>query len=373
MNPPMPSLLLPERPLRKWRWFLPAAAALALHLLLLLALDHGVGLPGFAKPADDLHALPPSPTQVSLAPAKAAAKINAAGAAPKPATTPRKPRTDSTPALPVAASDDMAPPAEILDSPLNAPSSAPVPVAATVPLAPADVVPEPAVVAADAITYRFSMPPPVTLKYDVQHANADGQNTYGHGTISWQVNGERYVIEGDAGILFISALRFGSEGTLDSQGIAPERYREKRFRKAETNTHFNRERALISFSASEINYPRNGGEQDRASVIWQLAGIGRGDSEKITVGAEIPLFVAGVRDADIWTMRVIAEETIDTGAGKIRSWHFLRKPRAGSFEQTIDLWLAPELDWYPVRLRQTDANGAWLDMTMTGMRRAANQ
>lgn len=240
------------------------------------------------------------------------------------------------------------------------------------PVAAAETRREPPAIEPDAASYRFSTPPSVTLKYDVQHANAEGQKTYGHGTIRWQVDGERYVIEGDAGVLFISALSFSSSGMIDSQGVAPELYREKRFRKSEINTHFNRERNQISFSASEKSYPRAGGEQDRASIIWQLAGIGRGDSEKITVGAEIPLFVAGIRDGEIWTMRVIAEEEIDTGTGKLRSWHFLRTPKPGSFEQTLDLWLAPQLDWYPVRLRQTEANGAWLDMSMTSLQRASD-
>ena len=348
----------PDRPVRKWRWLVPGAVALALHLLLMLAIERGIGLAGFPRNDENLHA---SPTVVSLMPARQAPP---APSEPKPVPPQRRLRAATPSALPVQPAESMVAPAEIL--------SMPAPVAAVLPVAADEARQEPPPIQPDAASYRFSTPPSVTLKYDVQHANAEGQKTYGHGSISWQVDGERYVIEGDAGVLFISALSFSSTGMIDGQGVAPELYREKRFRKSEINTHFNRERNQISFSASEKNYPRAGGEQDRASVIWQLAGIGRGDSEKITVGAEIPVFVAGIRDGEIWTMRVIAEEEIDTGAGKLRSWHFLRTPRPGTFEQTLDLWLAPQLDWYPVRLRQTEANGAWLDMSMTSLRRASN-
>ena len=345
-------------PVRKWRWVVPGAMALALHLLLLLAFDRGMAYPGFARHNENLHT---SPIMVSLVSTRAANNAVPPQATPEPAETRRKSRTATAAVMPLQPAESMVAPTEIIAMP--APAAA-VPVA--------DTRQEPDVIEPDASGYRFSTPPSVTLKYDVQHANAAGQKTYGHGAISWQVDGERYVIEGDAGVLFIRALSFSSSGTIDSQGVAPELYREKRFRKSEINTHFNRERNQISFSASEKSYPRVGGEQDRASIIWQLAGIGRGDSEKISIGAEIPLFVAGIRDGEIWTMRVIAEEEIATGAGKLRSWHFLRMPRPGTFEPMLDLWLAPELDWYPVRLRQTEANGAWLDMSMTGLRRASD-
>jgi len=215
--------------------------------------------------------------------------------------------------------------------------------------------------------FRVSPPPPVTLKYDVEKIAVDGQNMSGRGSISWRVQDGRYTINGDAGILFISALRFKSEGEIDAYGVAPEIYREKRFRKSETNTHFRRGAKLISFSASELNYPRKGGEQDRASIIWQLAGIGRGDSSKIVEGAEIDIFVAGVRDGEIWPIRVLGQEQVDIGPGKTRVWHLVRAPKAGSYDQKLDIWLAPDLDWYPVKLRYTETNGDYLDLSLSSL------
>jgi hypothetical protein len=202
------------------------------------------------------------------------------------------------------------------------------------------------------------------MKYDVQKISADGQNIYGSGSISWRTDGHRYAIAGEAGILFITALSFNSSGEVDEGGIAPELYTEKRFRKSATNTHFNRARNRISFSSSEQSYPRQGGEQDRASIVWQLAGIARGDSDKIVAGAHIDLFVAGIRDGEIWPIQVLGQEDIELGSGRTAAWHLVRVPKPGSFDQKIDIWLAPTEDWTPVRLRQTDANGDYLEMTM---------
>lgn len=217
-----------------------------------------------------------------------------------------------------------------------------------------------------AARYKVDPPPSVELKYDVV-ALQKGRNVYGRGKITWQAEGNSYTVTGEAGILFISVLDFKSEGMIDEFGVAPVIYSEKRFRKPETNTHFHRERNTISFSASTAAYPRKGGEQDRASIIWQLAGIGRGDSQAFVPEAEINVFVAGVRDAETWRIRVIGEEEVEVGTGKINAWHVVRIPRPGSYDQKLDIWLAPRQEWYPVKLRYTETNGDFLDMSLSNL------
>lgn len=217
------------------------------------------------------------------------------------------------------------------------------------------------------VHYKIDPAPSAELKYDVQ-ALREGQTVYGSGKIHWQTDGGMYSVTGEASVLFFTVLQFRSEGALDGFGVAPVIYSEKRFRKSETNTHFNHdERNSISFSASTASYPRSGGEQDRASIIWQLAGIGRGDSEKFIPGAEIDLFVAGVRDAETWRIRVLGLEDIEVGTGKAIAWHVVRAPRAGSYDQQLDIWLAPQQQWYPVKLRYTETNGDYLDMSLSNL------
>lgn len=218
-----------------------------------------------------------------------------------------------------------------------------------------------------AVSYKIDLPPSADLKYDVQKISKEGAPMYGSGTISWHTDGRKYTVDGDFGVLFITALRFQSTGTIEDIGIAPELYSEKRFRKAETNTHFHRERNTISFSSSTLSYPRTGGEQDRASIVWQLAGIGRGDSGKFVAGSSIDLFVAGTRNAETWQILIIGQEDITIDGVSTRAWHVARAPRVGSHEQKLDIWLAPDQNWYPIRLRYTETNGDYLDMTLTSL------
>jgi hypothetical protein len=142
-------------------------------------------------------------------------------------------------------------------------------------------------------------------------------------------------------------------------------YTETRFRKSATNTHFRQDPDIISFSASTTNYPRPAGAQDRASVMWQLAAIGNGDPGQFVPGAEIDVFVAGVRDAETWRIQVIDLEQITVGTGTLSAWHVSRAPRAGSYEQKIDIWLSPGHHWYPVKIRYTEANSDTLDLSLS--------
>ena len=193
----------------------------------------------------------------------------------------------------------------------------------------------------------------------------EGREFYGHGTITWRFNGSQYAIDGEAGILFFSLLNFSSRGRADEFGIAPVQYTEKRIRRTQTETLFNREIRQISFTASGKTHPLQGGEQDRASLIWQLAGIGRGDPASFAPDAKFPLFVAGVRNGAVWDMRVIGEEEVEVGLGRLRAWHVRRAPIPGDKDQTIDIWLAPSHHWYPVRIRYTEANGEYLTLSLS--------
>lgn len=220
---------------------------------------------------------------------------------------------------------------------------------------------------ANSTSYSIDLPPSADLKYDVQKTPKDGAPMYGSGTIKWQTDGSTYSVNGDFGVLFITALHFQSSGSINDSGIVPELYSEKRFRKPQTNTHFHRERNTISFSSSTLSYPRTGGEQDRASIMWQLAGIGRGDSGKFVAGSSIDLFVAGTRNAETWKILIIGQEEITIDGVITQTWHVVRAPRNDTHDQRLDIWLAPDRHWYPVRLRYTESNGDFLDMTLTGL------
>jgi len=320
-------------------------------------------LPPVAKPLLAPKAVKPKPAPATRKPAKVASR-----AQPQKAPEPQVPDTPIRETItPITASDTSNSLEPATPSPGPGPdiattgdntSSAPPQTASAPEAKPAEPT---------AVHYETKPPPSVELKYDVKALNK-GQTYYGSGKITWQTDGSSYTINGEAGALFISALDFKSEGEINDFGVAPVLYTEKKFRKSATNTHFHRERNTITFSASTNSYPRTGGEQDRASIVWELASIGRGDAEKMVPGGVIDLFVAGDRDAETWRFQILGQEEITVGTGTVATWHLARKPQQGSYDKRLDIWLAPQQQWYPVKLRYTENNGDYLDMSLSKLK-----
>jgi hypothetical protein len=204
------------------------------------------------------------------------------------------------------------------------------------------------------IKRAFSLPPPADLVYTIK-ARQKGLSINGDATVQWRQGDGKYSIatESHAGI-FGKILDSRSEGAVDSYGLAPSSFNEKRFRKEPTTATFKRDAKTITFSKGEESYPIKGGEQDRTSAPWQLAAIARSAPDKFTPGSEWAFFVAGRRDAEPWVFKVVRHEPVQTGVGEVEAVHFTKSPPRSDQGQQVDLWLAPSLDWYPVRIRFDD-------------------
>ncbi|WDZ95550.1 DUF3108 domain-containing protein [Herbaspirillum sp. WKF16] len=223
--------------------------------------------------------------------------------------------------------------------------------------------------------YDTNPPPSARLGYDAQSTRDGLPNPYrGTTTLDWKNDGRNYHLEVITKALWITWANFSSRGAIDAFGVSPELYTEQTGRRAATNTHFQRERKLISFSASTETYPRRGGEQDRASVLLQLAAIGRGDATRFQPGSVIDLFVAGARDGEVWRIQVLGEEQIRLPIGELRAWHVARMPTPGTYDKRIDIWLAPQHEWYPARVLYTDLrrDGEVVDLKLSEIERPAS-
>ena len=202
----------------------------------------------------------------------------------------------------------------------------------------------------------FKLAPSADLNYAIE-ARQHGFALAGDALISWRAGDGTYSVQADTKSALLGKLvESHSEGTVDKFGLAPAQFTEKKFRKGATTATFNREAKTISFNEGQQTYPIAGGEEDRASAAWQLTGLARANPDKFVAGSEWTFFVVGPRDGDPWTFKVIKREKVDLGGtlGEVDALHILRAPPSGDKGQALDLWLAPSLDWYPVRLRFTD-------------------
>jgi hypothetical protein len=208
------------------------------------------------------------------------------------------------------------------------------------------------------------VPPSADLSYKID-ARKKGISLGGEAQVSWRVSNGAYSASSTARATFLGKILDNrTEGAIDAFGLAPSVFHEKRFRKDATTATFDRAARIITFNDGKMNYPLLGGEQDRASAQWQLAAVARAAPDKFVPGSEWKFFVAGRRDAEVWTFRVQARENIMTGMGSMATVHFVKVPAPESTGQHIDLWLAPGHEWYPVKLRFSEEDGEFVQQTI---------
>lgn len=226
-------------------------------------------------------------------------------------------------------------------------------------------------------SYAVRAPESVHISMALVRTKLDFSQSYGVGSISWDVNNGKYSMRIEAGIdmliTSINLYQLTSEGSLGAFGIAPDTSTETRRTRASTATHFHQEEKTISFSSSNKIVAMDNGAQDKASFLMQLAAIGYADERQFFPGQEIAMQVAEERDATPFQFLVLAKEEITSKLGKIMAWHLVRAPRPGSYNSQLDIWLAPELGWYPIQIRNTESNGIVTVQTATKIMQKTHQ
>lgn len=218
--------------------------------------------------------------------------------------------------------------------------------------------------------HKFNLPPSADLNYAIR-AQQSGLQLSGNAVLKWNVGDNTYHIEAETRAMLVGKiLDSTSDGSIDDFGLAPTVFAEKRFHKDPTTTAFNRDNKLISFSTNGDTYPIMGGEQDRTSAIWQLIAVARGAHSKFKEDSEWEFFVAGQHDAEEWSFKVERMESIRTPMGNMNAMHIVKAPPPNSKGQMVDIWLAPSLEWYPVRLRFTEQNGDYVEQTLEAVNKA---
>ena len=215
-----------------------------------------------------------------------------------------------------------------------------------------------------AIKRKFELPPSADLHYELQ-ARQRGFGLKGEAIVTWRAGDGQYTVTAESKVPVLGTLTEDrSSGSIDAYGLAPAEFTEKRRRKDPTTATFDREARALRFSESKQVYPLKGGEQDRVSITWQLAAVARGAGERFKPGSEWPFFVAGRRDAETWVFKVVRREKVQTGLGEVEAVLVSRQPVVDKKDQELEIWLAPQHEWYPVKLRYADGDKEEIEQTL---------
>ena len=223
---------------------------------------------------------------------------------------------------------------------------------------------------ASAAQDKVNLPPSAQLDYTIR-ATVQGLSLEGSGTISWQLNAPRYQLQFDTKTsLTGTLLSEKSEGTIERYGLQPASFQSKRFRKEAATVTFDRQSGNIQFPGNTPSLKMEGSEQDRISVLWQLLSMARATPARFTPGSPWKFVVVGHRSAEDWTFSVIDKQKLRTSLGDVDSLHLVHLPPEGSGATKVDIWLAPSLDWFPVRIRFSEPNGDSIEQTIASIKKS---
>lgn len=287
-----------------------------------------------------------------------------AEAAPPAASAPEVAASAPEPAPVVAEAPPASPEPSPAPEPVADAASAPAPDTAPVPLAAASA-PESAASAAVA----FEWPPSTRISYALTgwfRGPVEGQ-----AQVEWLRTEDRYQVrlEVQIGPSFAPLVtrRFTSDGLVREQGLAPRRYDE------ETKVPFRDPRTLVVRFDDETVALSNGrsvpappGVQDTASQFVQLTYLFTTRPDLLQPGRSVEIPLALPRSVSLWTYDVVQRETLYTDFGPVETVHVKprREPKPG-VEMTVELWIAPTLQYLPVRSRIRADAETWADLMIT--------
>ena len=359
----------PLAPRRRAVWAMLIAAALALHVALLGAIDApAAGTQGPVARALYTRIVVPL-VEVPAAIIEPVSTAAAAMSEPAPRTVQRERRSTAqrsaamrpAPAHMDSANDaravNKAPDASAAQAPMADASDAPrllaqaetAPAASadspTAPTAPASAAAAAAVADTPIPHYRTQMPGPATLRYQLARGML-----HGTGELRWKPDGDRYEARLEGKLGSMTLLTQISSGGFDADGIAPERFTDWRVRRSTVAANFQRPAGKVTFSGAEQELPLQPGMQDRVSWMVQLAAIVAAQPSLRNPGAKIVMHIVGAHgDASVWTFHYSGRETVQTGLGPVATIKYARESEGGAYDTRAAAWLDAAHHYLPAR------------------------
>ena len=203
----------------------------------------------------------------------------------------------------------------------------------------------------------FVVPPPARLKYAIK-GEVKGFPYHVNGDLQWAQDGKTYDARMEISHVLLGSRVQTSTGQLTSHGLEPTRFGDKV--RSEVAAHFDYEKNKVTFSANTPDVPLLAGAQDQLSVFMQLAAMFGADPRGFPQGSTLPFQAVGPRSAESWVFTVGATETLQMPGGDVAAMRLWRDP-SGEYDPKVEVWLAADVGFLPVRIRLTQPNGDYVD------------
>lgn len=213
--------------------------------------------------------------------------------------------------------------------------------------------------------------PPAPRKVDMDYQILRN-GSVGRVKRSFIVEGEnRYVLNsvaeatGLVSLFYTGKYEEHSEGLVTVRGLQPQSYRLKRGSgKTQVATFdWSTHTVALDSGSNHAVVPVADGTQDMLSFLYQFMFVPPLDEMLITV--------ANGRKLKTYAYDFAGEEQVDTRMGKLRTFH-IAKAVADS-DDKMEIWLAADYRYLPVKIRQTEKDGTVTELLATSLTMEDNQ
>ena len=211
------------------------------------------------------------------------------------------------------------------------------------------------------------LPQSVRLFYDIK-GETKRIPIAARGELQWRQDGKTYDAKLEISIFLLGSRIQTSKGLISAQGLEPVRFGDKV--RSEVAAHFERGKGKVTYSANTPDEVLQPGAQDQLSIFFQLAGLLAANPEQYPAGSSLRFQAVGPRSSETWVFKVDAPDFVTLPGGKVRAIRLSKDP-VSEYDSRAELWLAPEMEYLPVRIRLTQANGDMVDQLWRSTERPA--
>lgn len=207
-----------------------------------------------------------------------------------------------------------------------------------------------------------ALPGSATLDFEAKGQVKGFQYSAG-AELQWKHDDQYYEAKQSISMFLMGARSQTSEGLITPRGLQPLSFTD-RGRKTQS-AHFDVAQGKASFSDGTPEAPISDGVQDRLSVFLQLSALLAADAKRYPQGTVIELTTSSARAAARWRFAVGPSETLELPAGSVEAIRLdkLADPQ-GQSDQQGSLWLAPAMQYLPVRIRLNQGQNDYVDLRL---------
>ncbi len=158
-----------------------------------------------------------------------------------------------------------------------------------------------------------------------------------------------------------------THGFLTDQGMAPFHYVTRANDEPAATVHFDRQTSRVRFYLNNVARPAatvEGRVFDKLSFLYQLY-LMRPQEKTFTI-----MITLGYR-IESYVIEAAGEEEIETGLGSMNAVH-LRRINLAPGDDHVEVWLAPAMDYLPVKLLFFNDRGQYYEQTIRNVKSAAD-